>query len=44
MKDVPDLGAQFADANDEVDFYDPNGNGWTMVTLTTDEVRAIIAK
>ncbi|MEO1187893.1 MAG: alkaline phosphatase D family protein [Pseudomonadota bacterium] len=40
MKDVPDLGAQFADANAEVDFYDPNGNGWTMVTLTADDVRA----
>ena len=40
MKDVPDLGAQFADANAEVDFYDPFGNGWTIVTLTSDEVRA----
>lgn len=40
MKDVPDLGEQFADANPEVDFYDPFGNGWTIVTLTADEVRA----
>lgn len=40
MKDVPDLGTQFADANSEVDFHDPFGNGWTMVTLTAEEVRA----
>jgi len=40
MKDVPDLGAQFSDANPEVDFYDPFDNGWTIVTLTADEVRA----
>lgn len=40
MKDVPDLGAQFSDANPEVDFYDPFDNGWTIVTLTADQVRA----
>lgn len=40
MKDVPDLGTQFSDANPEVDFYDPFDNGWTIVTLTADEVRA----
>ncbi|MEM7637438.1 MAG: alkaline phosphatase D family protein [Pseudomonadota bacterium] len=40
MKDVPDIGAQFADANDEVDYHDANGNGWTLVTLTADDVRA----
>ncbi len=40
MKDVPDIGAQFAEANPEVEFHDPFGNGWTMVTLTADEVRA----
>ncbi|MEO1554402.1 MAG: alkaline phosphatase D family protein [Pseudomonadota bacterium] len=40
MKEVPDIGAQFADANPEVDFYDPDGNGWTQVTLSADEVRA----
>lgn len=40
IKEVPDLGTQFADANDEVDFYDPFGSGWTLVTLTKDEARA----
>ncbi|MEO1660024.1 MAG: alkaline phosphatase D family protein [Pseudomonadota bacterium] len=40
MKDVPDIGAQFADANEEVDFYDPLDNGWTLVTLTKDQVQA----
>ncbi len=40
MKEVPDIGAQFAEANPEVDFYDPHDNGWTLVTLTKDEARA----
>ncbi len=40
MKEVPDIGEQFADANPEVDFYDPAGNGWTLVTLTGDKARA----
>ena len=40
IKDVPDLGAQFVDANPEVDFYDPFDNGWVLVTLTQDEARA----
>jgi len=40
IKEVPDLGQQFVDANPEVDFYDPFDNGWTVVTLTKDEVRA----
>ncbi len=40
MKEVPDIGAQFADANEEVDFYDPFDNGWTLVTLTKDQVKA----
>lgn len=38
--DVPELGQQFADANDDVNWYDPDGNGWTYVTFTKDEVRA----
>lgn len=40
MKAVDDIGVQFADANPEVDFYDPHGNGWILVTLTKDEARA----
>lgn len=44
MKDVPDIGVQFANANPEVDFHDPFGNGWTVVTLTRDEVRADFRK
>ena len=40
IKEVPDLGAQFVDANPEVDFYDPFDNGWVLVTLTQDEARA----
>lgn len=40
IKDVPDIGDQFADTNEEVDWYDPNDNGWTLVTLTKDTVQA----
>ena len=40
IKEVPDLGAQFADANPEVDFHDPFDNGWILVTLSADEARA----
>ncbi|MEM9571074.1 MAG: alkaline phosphatase D family protein [Pseudomonadota bacterium] len=40
MKDVLDLGAQFAAANPEVDYHDPNGNGWTLVTLNASDVSA----
>ncbi|WP_084420235.1 alkaline phosphatase D family protein [Henriciella litoralis] len=38
VNDVPDLGEQFADANRDVDWYDPDGHGYTLVTLTEDEV------
>ena len=40
IKEVPDLGAQFEEANAEVDFHDPFDNGWILVTLTQDEARA----
>lgn len=40
IKDVPDIGDQFASANTDVEWYDPNGNGWTLVTLSKDSVRA----
>lgn len=35
-----DLGAIFAEANSEVEWYDPAGNGWTEVTLTRENVVA----
>ena len=38
VKDIPNLGALFAEANEDVDWYDPNGNGYTLVTLTADRV------
>jgi len=44
IKDVPDLGPQFVDANPEVDFHDPFDNGWVLVTLTADEARADFKK
>ncbi len=38
VTDVPDLGDQFAAANQDVEWYDPNGHGYTLVTLTADAV------
>lgn len=36
MVDIDDLGQQFADTNAEVEWHDPNGHGWTLLTLTAD--------
>ena len=41
---IDDLGEQFVDANPEVDWYDPHGNGYTLVTLTKEAVRADFVK
>ncbi|MEO0394014.1 MAG: hypothetical protein AAF213_12355, partial [Pseudomonadota bacterium] len=30
VKEVPDLGQQFADANPEIDYYDPFDSGWVL--------------
>lgn len=35
---VPNLGEMFADANKDVDWYDPFGHGYTLVTLTPESV------
>lgn len=40
MKGVDNIGEQFADANAEVDWHDPHGSGWTLVTLTRDTAKA----
>jgi len=44
IKDVPELGRLFEEANDEVDFHDPYGHGYTQVTLTKDTVKADFIK
>ncbi|MEM1147196.1 MAG: alkaline phosphatase D family protein [Pseudomonadota bacterium] len=44
MKEVENIGPLFEAANREVDFHDPFGNGWTLVTLTRDRVRADFKK
>ena len=38
VKDVPNLGELFADANKDVNWYDPDGHGFTIVTLTQKDV------
>lgn len=38
IKDVPDLGDQFAAANQDVNWYKVDGHGYTLVTLTADDV------
>ncbi|MEO1029580.1 MAG: alkaline phosphatase D family protein, partial [Pseudomonadota bacterium] len=40
----PDLGQQFSDNNSEVDWYDPFGSGYTVLTLTKDDVQAEFLK
>lgn len=44
VKDLPDLGNLFSEANTEVDWHDPYGHGYTIVTLTADKVRADFRK
>lgn len=44
FRGVPDLGKMFADANDEVDWHDPYGSGFTLVTLMRDSVQADFVK
>ena len=38
VKDVPNMGELFAEANRDVNWYDPHGHGYTLVTLTEDTV------
>lgn len=40
VRDIPDVGSLFVEANPEVDHYDPFGSGVTVVTLTPDTVSA----
>ena len=40
VKDVPNLGELLADANKEVDWYDPFGHGYIVMTLTPDTAHA----
>ena len=40
VKDVPDLGEMFAEANEDVEWFDPNGHGYILVTLDADAVTA----
>lgn len=40
VKDIPELGQLFADANKEVEWHDPFGHGYILVTLTPDEALA----
>jgi phosphodiesterase/alkaline phosphatase D-like protein len=44
MKGVEDIGTQFAEANKEVIWYDPSGNGFTLVTLTPETASAEFIK
>ena len=37
---LPKLGEMFADANKDVTWYDPFGNGFTVLTLTPEKARA----
>jgi len=38
--DVPTLGQMFSDENDEVYWHDPNGSGFTLLTIEAETVQA----
>ena len=40
VKDIPELGQMFTDANKEVEWHDPFGHGYILVTLTRDTAHA----
>jgi len=40
MPSVDKLGELFSEANDEVVWHDPHGNGFTLLELSSDEVKA----
>lgn len=44
FNDVDDLGAMFTEANSEVEWHDPFGSGYTLVTLTATSVTADFVK
>ena len=44
IKDVPNLGQLFTDANKEVDWHDPFGHGYIVMTLTPDTAHAEFKK
>lgn len=44
MGDIPDLGKQFEDANEQVYYHDPFGSGATIVTLEKDSVTSEFMK
>ncbi|KCZ91871.1 alkaline phosphatase [Hyphomonas johnsonii MHS-2] len=44
ISDIPDLGERFAAANSEVDWFDPWGHGYTLVTLTPERVTGEFVK
>jgi alkaline phosphatase D len=44
VKAMPDLGQQIADVNDEIIWHDPFGHGYTLVTLTAEDVQATFRK
>ncbi len=44
MPEVDGLGEMFSDANPEVEYHDPHGHGFTLVTLTRAGVRGDFVK
>ena len=44
VKDIPDMGELFAEANKEVEWHDPFGHGYILVTLSPDAALAEFKK
>ncbi|MBU2606838.1 MAG: alkaline phosphatase D family protein [Alphaproteobacteria bacterium] len=44
VTDIPDLGQKFVDANPEVEWHDPDGHGFMVLTLTPERVSSEFVK
>jgi len=44
LEGVPGVGQMYADANEEVEWFDPDGNGYSVLELTADTARAVFYK
>jgi len=40
LQGVENLGQMYVDANDEVEWFDPDGNGFTLLEISTETARA----
>lgn len=44
ISDIPDIGQKFTDANPEVEWHDPDGHGYILMTMTPERVTGEFVK